>query len=283
MAVTNAPKLGILAGGGAAPRQLIAACQALDRPFFVVCLEGHAEPDLAGAGVPHEVLPLGAFARLKELCEREKIEDIIMLGRVRRPSVAELKPDWLTLKILTKIGMNALGDDGLLRGVGKALEDECGVRLVGVADVFADLLAPEGTLTTVVPDELAQEDIRRAVEIASTLGRLDVGQAVIVQQGIILGVEAVEGTDALIERSLGVRRDGGGGVLVKIAKPQQDNRFDLPTIGIDTVRHVHAAGLAGIAVEAGRSLILEREKTIEAADMLGVFIVGLPLNGAENG
>ncbi len=281
--MTSAPKLGILAGGGTAPRQLIAACQALDRSFFVVCLEGHAEPDLAGDGVPHEALPLGAFARLKELCEREKIEDIIMLGRVRRPSMSELKPDWLTLKILTKIGMNALGDDGLLRGVGKALEEECGVRLVGVADVFADLLAPEGTLTKAAPDELAQEDIRRAVAIASTLGRLDVGQAVIVQQGIVLGVEAVEGTDALIERSCGVRREGGGGVLVKMAKPQQDNRFDLPTIGIDTVHHVHAAGLSGIVVEAGRSLILDREKTIEAADMLGVFIVGLPSRGVENG
>ncbi len=281
--MTSAPKLGILAGGGFAPRQLIAACQALDRPFFVVCLEGHADPDLVDDSVPHETLPLGAFARLKELCAREKIEEIIMLGRVRRPSVAELKPDWLTLKILTKIGMNALGDDGLLRGVGKALEDECGVRLVGVAEVFAALLAPEGTLTKAEPDDLAQEDMRRAVEVASTLGRLDVGQTVIVQQGIVLGVEAVEGTDALIERSLGVRRDGGGGVLVKMAKPQQDNRFDLPTIGIDTVRHVHAAGLAGLAVEAGRSLILEREKTIEAADMLGVFIVGLPSRGAENG
>ncbi|HAX91234.1 MAG TPA: DUF1009 domain-containing protein [Rhodospirillaceae bacterium] len=204
-----------------------------------------------------------------------------MIGRVRRPSIAELKPDWLTLKLLTKIGINALGDDGLLRGVGKALEEECGVRVVGVADVFADILAPEGALTKTQVDEQSGEDIKRAVEIARTLGQLDIGQAVIVQQGIVLGVEAIEGTDALIARAALVRREGGGGVLVKLAKPQQDNRFDLPTIGLDTVQNVHAAGLSGIAVEAGRSLILDREKTIEAADMLGIFIVGLPQGGGH--
>lgn len=276
--MNRAPKLGILAGGGNAPRQLIKACQELERPFFVVCLEGHADPDL-GEGTAHETLPLGAFVRLKELCARESIDEIIMIGRVRRPSLAELKPDWLTLKILTKIGFHALGDDGLLRGVGKALEDECGVRLVGVADVFADLLTPPGTLTKAAPDEMASQDIQRSVEIAREIGRLDIGQAVVVQQGLVLGVEAIEGTDALIARARQVRREGGGGVLVKLAKPQQDNRFDLPTIGIDTVRNVHEAGLAGIALEAGRSLLLDREKTIEAADMLGLFIVGLPHGG----
>jgi len=273
--VDDAPKLGIIAGGGDAPRQLVKACQDLGRPFFVIGIEGHVEPAL-GRDVPYESLPLGAFARLKDLCEREGIKDVIMLGRVRRPSLTELKPDWLTLKILTKIGLNVLGDDGLLRAVGTALEDECGVRVVGVADVFANLLAPAGVLTKAAPEPMAQEDIRRAVEIARTLGSLDVGQAVIVQQGIVLGVESVEGTDALIERSRHVRRAGDGGVLVKLAKPQQDNRFDLPAIGVETLRLAHAAGLVGVAVEAGRSLIIGREQTIDVADALGLFIVGLP-------
>lgn len=268
------PKLGILAGGGEAPRQLIKACRDLGRPFFVICLEGNADADL-GEGLDHAVLPLGHLQKFKDVCAQEKIEEIVMIGRVRRPSLTELHPDLMTLKILTRIGLSSLGDDGLLRSVGKVLEDECKVRLVGAGDVFAGLLAPAGVLTKTSPDLQGEEDIKRAVDIATTLGRLDVGQAVIVQHGIVLGVEAIEGTDALIARSAHVRREGGGGVLVKLAKPQQDNRFDLPTIGPDTVHNVHVAGLAGIVVEAGRSLIVERERTIEAADMAGLFIVGL--------
>lgn len=273
--MSKAPKLGILAGGGNAPRQLIKACQEIDRPFFVVCLDGNADADL-GNGIPHIVLPLGQLQKFKDFCAREEIKEIVMIGRVRRPSITELKPDFLTLKLLARIGLKSLGDDGVLRAVGKVLEEECGVRLVGASEVFADLLAPEGVLTNAAPSAQDEEDIRRAVEIALTLGHLDVGQAVIVQEGIVLGVEAIEGTDALIARARDVRREGEGGVLVKLAKPQQDNRFDLPTIGPDTVHNAKQAGLAGIAVEAGRSLIVDRETTIEAADGAGLFIVGIP-------
>ena len=269
-----APKLGIIAGGGAAPRQLVKACLGLGRSFFLICLEGQAEPDL-GAGVPYAWVPLGAAARLKEVCLEQKITDIVMIGRVRRPSLWELKPDFLALKVLTKIGINSLGDDGLLRGVGKALEDEIGVRVLGVQDIFADLLTPVGLLTKAAPDEQALADIKRGFEVARTLGALDVGQAVIVQQGIVLGVEAVEGTDALIRRSADVRREGQGGVLVKCAKPQQDVRFDLPAIGPESVARAVEAGLRGIAVEAGRSLMLEREKMSAAAEAAGVFVVGV--------
>ena len=267
-------KLGIVAGGGGAPWQFLAACRALGRAFFLICLEGQADEGL-GEGLPHAWLPLGAGARFKALCQEQGITDIVMIGRVRRPSLTEIKPDWLALKVLTKMGLNALGDDGLLRGVGKAMEEEAGVRVVGVQDVFAELLAPEGNLTLCTPDELALADMKRAFDVARTLGRLDVGQAVVVQQGIVLGVEAVEGTDALIHRCVGLRREGVGGVLVKIAKPQQDVRFDLPTIGVNTIVAAAAAGLRGIAVEAGRSLVVEREKTIEKANEAGVFVVGV--------
>ena len=192
----------------------------------------------------------------------------------RRPSVSEIKPDWLSVKILAKIGLGRLGDDGLLRNLGKALEEECGVRLVGAADVFTDLLAPLGLLTTAVPDAQAKKDMERAMEVAETLGRLDVGQAVIAQQGLVLGVEAIEGTDALITRAATFKREGWGGVLVKLAKAQQDNRFDLPTIGPDTITAMERAGFSGIAIEAGRSLLLERDKTIAMANVTRLFILG---------
>ncbi len=271
------PKLCILAGGGGAPAQLIRACREIDRPFHLVCLEGHADADLCEGVSACTHLGLGDLAKLRDLCRAESIEEMVMIGRVRRPSISELKPDWLTLKLIAKVGLTSLGDDGLLRSLGKVLEEECGVRMIGAGDVFGGLLTPEGILTRQSPDEQAQSDIRRAIEIAQTLGRLDVGQAVIVQQGMVLGVEAIEGTDALIARSRDVRREGQGGVLIKLAKPQQDNRFDLPTIGVDTVRNAAAAGLAGIAVEAGRSLIVGRDATLEAADMLNLFVVGLKL------
>lgn len=271
--MSDLSKLGIIAGGGGAPQNLIQACQDLGRPFFVVCLEGQAEMEIGG-DIPHAWLPLGAGTKLKKLFEEQNIAEIVMIGRVRRPSLTEIKPDWLALKVLTKIGMNKLGDDGLLRAIGKALEDELNVRVVGVQDVLADLLTPEGLLTKTQPDETAQADIQRGIEVAQALGKLDVGQAVVVQQGIVLGVEAAEGTDALIDRASGLRREGLGGILVKLAKPQQDNRFDLPTIGVQTVESVAQAGLRGIVVHAGRSLIVNREATLAAAEAANIFVIG---------
>lgn len=269
----DAPKLGILAGGGIAPLQVIQACQAQGRPFFVFCLQGHADAML-GEGLPHAVVPLGGLQKFKEICAREQILEIVMIGHVRRPSLSEIKPDWLALKVLTKIGLNALGDDGLLRNVGKALEDECGVRLIGVTDIMSNLLVAAGVLSKAAPDEHSLADIARGIEVARALGLLDVGQAVIVQQGIVLGVEAAEGTAALIARAGEVKREGHGGVLVKLAKPQQDHRFDLPSIGPDTITQLHRAGMVGVALEAERSLLLERDKTLKAADELGLFVFG---------
>lgn len=271
-------KLGIIAGGGNAPRYLIEACQKLGRSFHIICLEGQADEGL-GEGLPHTWLPLGAAVKLKNLAEAEKIQEIVMIGRVRRPSLLEIKPDWLALKVLTKIGMNMLGDDALLRAIGKAMEDESGLRVIGIQDVFKDLLTPTGVMGKVAPDDDAQNDIQRGILVARALGQLDVGQSVIVQQGMVLGVEAIEGTDALMARASGLKREGLGGVLVKIAKPQQDNRYDLPTIGADTVRAMVQAGLRGVALEAGRSLLIDREKTIALADEAGIFVTGLTLDG----
>lgn len=277
-----APKLGIIAGGGAAPRYLIEACQKLGRAFYIICLEGQADNGL-GEGLPHTWLPLGAAAKLKTLAESERLKEIVMIGRVRRPSLLEIKPDWLALKVLTKIGMSMLGDDALLRAIGKTMEEEAGIRVIGVQDVFKDLLTPEGQLGSVAADDEAQKDIARGITVAKALGELDVGQSVIVQQGMVLGVEAIEGTDALIGRAAGLKREGVGGVLIKIAKPQQDNRYDLPTIGPDTINAMSKAGLRGVALEAGRSLLIERERTIAAANESGIFIVAQSMRGETNG
>ena len=277
---SSMPKLGIIAGGGAAPRHLIDACRNLGRDFFVICLEGQADSGLAD-GLPHVWLHFGALAMLKTLADEQQLKEAVMIGRVRRPSLLEIKPDFLAFKALAKIGLNLLGDDALLRAVGKAIEDETGLRVIGAQDVFAGLLTPPGQLGCIAADELANNDIKRGVEIARTLGKLDIGQAVIVQQGIVLGVEAIEGTDALIARSADMRREGPGGVLVKIAKTQQDNRFDLPTVGPETIAAAAKAGLRGVALEAGRSLLIDREKTIALADEAGMFVVGIAAADAD--
>ncbi len=276
------PKLGIIAGGGSAPRNLMDVCRKLGRDFFLICLEGQADADLAGSA-PHAWVNFGTWGKLKSLVEEQQLKEIVMIGRVRRPSITEVRPDWLGMKIMGKIGLKLLGDDALLRAVGKAIEEEIGTRVVGVQDIFTDLAMPQGPLGRVTPDQQAQSDIRRGIEIARALGKLDIGQAVVVQEGIVLGVEAIEGTDALIARSTNLRREGPGGVLVKIAKPQQDNRFDLPTVGPDTVAAIGKAGLRGIALEAGRSLLIDREKTITLADQAGLFIIGIAAEEKTNG
>ena len=267
------PKLGIVAGGGGFPGLLIAACRAEGRPFHVLALSGHADPAVI-ADAPADWIRLGeagsGFVRL----HAAGVEEVVMIGPVRRPALRELAPDLRTARFFAKVGLKALGDDGLLRAVVHELEEE-GFRVVGIDEVLADCLAPAGLWTRLAPDAQAEADIRRGLEVAAGLGRLDVGQAVVVQQGIVLGVEAIEGTDRLIRRCADLRREGPGGVLVKVRKPGQDRRIDLPTIGPATLAGAAAAGLRGIAVEAGGRLVLGRPQVIDEADRLGLFVVGV--------
>lgn len=266
------PKLGILAGGGTAPQRVLEKVQQAGRAFTLIGLEGQAEPGLGG-GEPCHWLPLGAGGRLVELLRSEAVEEIVFIGRVRRPSLFELRPDAYTMQKLVKIGFSMLGDDGLLRGIEKIFAEE-GFRVVGVQDVFTQFLTPPGQLGKIVPTAQDVADMQRAAQIARQLGGADVGQAVIVQQGLVLGLEAIEGTDALIARAGTLKRAGGGGVLVKMCKPQQDRRLDLPTIGLATVQAVQAAGLAGLAAEAGSSLFFDADAAIAAADAAGLFVCG---------
>lgn len=267
-------KLGLIAGGGALPGRVIDSCLADGRQVFVVALEGHARPDIVDR-VPHVWIPLGAAGRGLEALRSAGCRDLVMVGPVRRPSLRELRPDWRAAKFFSRLGRKALGDDGLLRAVADALESE-GFNVLTLHDLLDDCLAPAGTWTRSEPDDTAWEDIRRGVDVARTLGRADVGQAVIVQQGLVLGVEAIEGTDALIRRCEALHRVGRGGILVKVAKPEQDARSDLPTIGSGTVNSAAACGLRGIAVGADRTLVVDFQVTVEAADAAGLFLYGMP-------
>lgn len=267
------PKLGILAGGGTLPARIAMAARGQGREVFVVAFEGHTDPATV-TGLPHLWSRFGAaggiIARLKD----EGVRELVFAGPVRRPSFTELLPDWWTTKFLAKVGTRALGDDGLLRTIASALEGE-GFRIVGLHELLSELLTPPGPVGTLRPDEQARQDVARAVEVARVLGALDVGQGAVVQQGIVLAVEAIEGTDAMLARCAGLARPGPGGVLVKVRKPQQDRRLDLPTMGVATVENAARAGLRGIAVEAGGSLLVDRAAVAAAADRLGMFVIGI--------
>ncbi|MTJ84088.1 MAG: LpxI family protein [Telmatospirillum sp.] len=267
------PKLGIIAGGGHLPAQLVEAARAQGREVFVLAITGHADaPGLEA--VPHAWVRLGEAGKGIEILQRQGVIDLVMAGPVRRPTLADLRPDWRTARFFARLGLRALGDDNLLRAVVAELESE-GFHIVGLHSILGDILAPEGIWGRHQPDDQARADILRGLEVAHGLGLLDVGQSVVVQQGIVLGVEAIEGTDALLQRCAALRRQGGGGVLVKICKPGQEKRVDLPTIGQGTVASAAAAGLSGIAVQAGATVVVDRPATVAAADEAGLFLTGV--------
>lgn len=266
-------RLGIVAGAGGLPRRLVETCRAAGRDVFVLALAGAAEPETV-RGVPHAWCRIGAAATGLALLRQNDVTELVLAGAIRRPSLAALRPDWRAAMLFARIGYRALGDDGLLSAVVTELEQE-GFRVVGADQLLAAELVPEGPLGDIRPDLQSEADIEYGLGIARALGALDIGQAVVVQQGLVLGVEAIEGTDELLRRCAGLRREGPGGVLVKIEKPGQERRADRPTIGPYTVALAAQTGLRGIAVEADATIVIDRAEVIRGADRAGLFVVGV--------
>ena len=267
-------KLGIVAGGGILPQLLINHCRKQNRPFFVLAVENNADRAVFSEDIPHQWVRIGQAGSGFKCFAEQGVEEVIMIGTIHRPSFSDLVPDLRTAAFFARIGVKSLGDDGILRALIKEIEQD-NMRVVGIHEVMPDLLVKEGLLTKRKPDKQALADIKRGAEVAFELGRLDVGQSVIVQQGLVLGVEGIEGTDELIKRCGTYQRKGDGAVLIKLRKPQQDMRIDLPTIGTRTIENLHAAGMRGIAVHAGNALIVDEPEVIALADKYGMFIKGI--------
>jgi DUF1009 family protein len=279
-ATVEAPRgLGILAGGGPLPGRVAAAATAAGRHVYLVGFEGYAEPAVL-APFAHAFVRLGAAGRMLALLRANGCQDLVLVGPVKRPSILDLRPDAEGARVLARIGRAAFaGDDGLLAAVVRVLAEE-GFSVLGAHEVLTEALAPKGQLGHVAADAQAMADIARGSQVARALGAVDVGQGCVVQQGIVLAVEAIEGTDAMLARCATVARQGAGGVLVKLVKPGQDRRADLPTIGPGTVRAAHAAGLRGVAFEAGGTLLTDRAALIAAADAAGLFLLGIDPGGS---
>lgn len=265
--------LGILAGGGTLPARVAEAAMAAGRAVFIVGLEGFADPRIL-APFPHEFIRFGAVGRILAALRQHGCQELVMIGPVRRPSLLDLRPDLQGAKIVTRIGRAVFaGDDGLLAAMIRILHEE-GFSVIGAHTILAEALAPRGLLTRAAPDGAAMADIGRAVAVARALGAVDVGQGCVVQGGLVLAVEAAEGTDAMLSRCAALARAGPGGVLVKLVKPGQDRRADLPTIGPMTIRNAAAAGLRGVAFEAGGTILADRPALIAEADGTGLFLLG---------
>jgi hypothetical protein len=281
VAAEQPPKLAIVAGGGSLPLKVAEACAGAGRLFALINLEGF--PGTAAQCVGR--IAFATFGHTLELLRKEGCTEVIFVGQVQRPDFRALIPDWRTVKILPRIIAAARkGDDALLKAVAAEFQAE-GFRLVGVDDVAAALLMPQGALGQISPspDDLA--DIERGCALVTALGPFDVGQGAIVCEGLVLAVEAAEGTDAMLTRCANLPQTLRGktgarhGVLVKLPKPGQERKIDLPTIGLPTIEGAAAAGLAGIAVEAGGALILDRAELVARADAHGLFVYGFSRAG----
>lgn len=271
--VRHIKKIGLIAGGGELPRQIISDCEKQGIEVFVVGFEGQTDPSLS-KGYKNLWTRLGAAGAVIDALKQEGIQDLILAGSIKRPGLLDLKPDLKAAKILARIGMMALGDDTLLTALRKELEQE-GFFLHGVQKFSDHLLATEGLLGKESAHESDLADIALGVRASQALGELDIGQSVVVQQGVVLAVEGAEGTDSLIERCSTLQKSGRGAILVKTCKPQQDKELDLPTIGLDTVIKAHKAGFSGIAIHAGHCIVLDVKAVAELADQYRMFVIGV--------
>ena len=278
--------LGILAGGGPLPGQVAAAAHAAGRAVFLVGLEGFADPAIL-APWPHAFIRMGAAGRILAALRAHGCQDLVLIGPVRRPSFLDARPDAVGAKLIVRAGRAAFGgDDGLLKAAIRILGEE-GFQVIGAHEILRTALGPSGLLSRARPDATAMADLDRGAAVAHALGAVDVGQGCVVRAGVVIAVEAVEGTDAMLARCgplldlLGMAKPGG--VLVKRVKPGQDRRVDLPAIGPDTIRHAALAGLAGVAYEAGATILAERDTCIAEADRLGLFLLGFEPKSTDTG
>ncbi|MDO9335486.1 MAG: UDP-2,3-diacylglucosamine diphosphatase LpxI [Caulobacter sp.] len=272
-------KLGLIAGAGGLPAEIADHCRRAGRPYFVIRLKGIA--DDATLGHPSEEIGIAELGKTFKVLKREQCEAVCFAGVVARPDFSALKPDIRGVAALPGIIAAARhGDDALLRRILDEFARE-GFAIEGVQEAVGAMTLPLGLLGRQGPAPEHRPDIERALEVAREIGRLDVGQGAVVCNGLVLAVEAQEGTDSMLRRvadlPVALRGQPGAfkGVLAKAPKPIQELRVDLPTIGVATIRGAAKAGLAGVVGEAGRLLIVDREAVIACADEFGLFVLGV--------
>lgn len=261
-------KIAIIAGGLGLPALVAQACRRQGKDVFVIALFGFADPSWV-AEYPHMWVRLGQAGKLFRLLKEQQCTSVVMVGSLLRPKLLTLFPDWEGFKLFWRLRKNWRGDDNLLRALSRVFEEKS-YQVLGADDFLVDYLTPHGVLTKAQPGAKDLANIADALPRLKEQALADKSQAAVIHPDGKIDFEDSSGTDALIKRCT-VR----GSVLLKIKKPQQDRRLDLPTLGEDTVRQAIASGFSGIAVEAGNSFLLQREQAIALADANRLFIVGI--------
>ncbi len=262
-------KLGIVAGSGGIPKQLIDACKAQNIQTYVIGIKGqtdHVVPDSWGR--------IGTAGKMIRDFKSQNLSDLIFIGGVKRPTIFDLWPDWFTFKFFLKVWLNSFGDNSLLEAMRQELEFQ-NFRIHGVHKYLPELLMTKGCISHLHPSEKLKADIKIGIQDSQSLGLADIGQAVIVKDGTVIAREDKKGTSAMIMRH-GVE----GAILVKTCKPQQDKDLDLPTIGPNTVQLCADKKMAGIVGHAGYSLLVDKDLAVKIADENNLFLIGVTIDDA---
>jgi hypothetical protein len=279
-AAARQDSVAIICGGGSFPGAVAEAVMRRGRRPVMLAVKGWAEAAIVER-YAHHWIAIGQLGRLLRLARAEHCREVLFIGTLLRPPIRQIRLDWQTIRVMPRVIRSFRGGDNQLLSCMASLAEDAGLRVIGVDDVAPEILVPDGIIGRRQPADRDRSDIARALALIAALGPFDVGQAAVVADNNVLAVEAAEGTDNLLLRIADLRRQRrvttttGVGVLVKAPKPGQDRRFDLPSIGPRTIENVARAGLAGIAVTAGSTIIADAAQAIAAADREKVFLVGV--------
>lgn len=266
--------IGVVFGSGEYPRKVVRACIEGGADCCVVFV-GDDDASDEFREIPSIHIKIGKIGAAIDFFRQHNVKKVVFAGAVKRPNFRELSLDAKGASWLLKLGRSIFaGDDALLRAVATLLQEE-GFEIVAGTEIIGNVFVKTGILSAKKPTEEESRDIKKGFEVAKTVGALDIGQSVIVCDGDVLGVECVEGTDALIQRCATLRKSEYGGVLVKASKPQQDQRLDLPTVGLDTLVNLHKYHFSGLAVESGHCIILDKDQFIKQCADFSIFFVGV--------
>jgi DUF1009 family protein len=265
---------GLIAGNGQFPFLVLEAARSQGIDFTVIAIREEASPELEKIALRLHWVSLGELSRTLELLHQEGVTRAVMAGQVKHNKIfSSIRPDWKLAKLLLSLPLK--NTDSLIGAVARVLESE-GIQLVDSTTFLKPLIPAPGVLTRRAPNEQEAADIAYGREIARQIAGLDLGQAVVIRDRACVAIEAMEGTDETVERAARIA-DGGSLVLVKVSKPRQDMRFDVPVVGLKTVEVMQRCRVSALGMDAGRTLLFDRARVIEAADAAGIAIQAFPL------
>ena len=271
--VQKSSKIAIVAGNGDLPILVIEKCIQLGKPYFLIIIKDHGEDTMNKFKCDY-TLKLNQIGKALKIIKNNKIDEIIMIGSIERPSLRDMMPDLWTAKFLAKIANKPQGDDNILKNLSKELEYE-GFKIIAPESFIINSLSKKGLMGKIKSSKSHDADMAKGFKIAKKFGELDIGQSLVIENGLVLALEGAEGTDEMIKRSFKYKKSNKPSILIKIFKTSQEKRIDRPVIGVETVKLAFKYGFSGIALEANEVLIIDYEKTISIADKKNIFIKGI--------